>query len=429
MGNGFFVSRKSEYYGYTAPQDILRSSIIQSATIFSKSKPYSKDDIVLSHHAPGGGIQNTYYEYRGIIHIHTTYSDGGGSYPQIAAIADSLGLDFLIPSDHNTIEPLKDGMGGYYGNVLMIPAVEHSTDHGAGHFLAIGDSISLIRSKMIPSDSVYSDALEKENMIFLAHVFHPHQNDWENWNVDGYTGMEIFNLDENWRDNLTLFRFNKLLASLGLYGLTDNALNYSISFPEKQLRKFDELCSTRKIVGIGSTDAHSKHFFTGNYGNGFPSYASMFKIVQAIIISTEPLNGIYTHDKHVVLKAIRNGHVYTGFPGFGRTGGFLFSAHTGSATAVCGDSLYAENSADLEIRMPLNKDVLVQVVKDGEICREYSYAQQISFEVTESGVYRVQVLKTTTMLPFFNKQHFPLILSNPIYIRMNDSVTEYASTQ
>jgi hypothetical protein len=125
----------------------------------------------------GGAVENgRYFEYAGCIHIHTTYSDGGGTYAEIAAAADSLGLDFIIPTDHNMFAPFADGWAKKVGGVLIIPAVENSTKHGAGHFLTIGDSLTLVRSAHAPSDSVYHDAERRGNMIFLAHVYHPAYN-------------------------------------------------------------------------------------------------------------------------------------------------------------------------------------------------------------------------------------------------------------
>ncbi|HBC46644.1 MAG TPA: histidinol-phosphatase, partial [candidate division Zixibacteria bacterium] len=55
------------------------------------------------------------HEIVGVIHIHSDYSDGSKSIPEIARIGESAGLDFLMFSDHLTLAPLRDGLERYHG--------------------------------------------------------------------------------------------------------------------------------------------------------------------------------------------------------------------------------------------------------------------------------------------------------------------------
>ncbi|NIM98049.1 MAG: hypothetical protein GTO24_08230, partial [candidate division Zixibacteria bacterium] len=57
-------------------------------------------------------------DYRGAIHIHSTYSDGKGTIEEIAASARQVGLDFVITPDHDTLAPLTDGKEGWHDGVL-----------------------------------------------------------------------------------------------------------------------------------------------------------------------------------------------------------------------------------------------------------------------------------------------------------------------
>ena len=125
-----------------------------------------------------------YHEYSGVIHIHTNYSDGSGTYAQIGKICDSLGLDFAIITDHNTVQPMKDSLANRFGMTLIVPAVEISTDGEHGHFLVIGDSIPLVPRNGVTSNMVFHDALKKKSIVILAHVFHPRSSlDWDNWDI------------------------------------------------------------------------------------------------------------------------------------------------------------------------------------------------------------------------------------------------------
>ena len=64
------------------------------------------------------------HEYVGIIHIHSTYSDGSRPIPEIAHIASELALDYLMFTDHNTLQPKRDGMEGWYHGVLIATGYE-----------------------------------------------------------------------------------------------------------------------------------------------------------------------------------------------------------------------------------------------------------------------------------------------------------------
>ena len=356
------------------------------------------------------------YTYAGVIHVHTHYSDGGGSMEEVAAIADSLGLDFIIPADHNTLQPLLDGWSRRAGNILVIPGVEHSMDRGAGHYLAIGDSLTLVRSSTVSSDSVLKRMLTPANLIFLAHVHHPVHNSWQDWSIEGYTGIEIFNLDENWRDNIHPFRVSRLIAAAMVYPFRDTAIENVISYPEKQMRTFDSLNMTRKVVAIGSTDAHAKSLFGEPGTIGLPSYESMFKTVQTIVITSELYNGDYQHDRSLVLDALRNGNSYVGFPNAGEIKGFLFSVESASLVAIPGDSLRIEDTVRFKLVIPEGRNTVVQVVRNGEVIKEAANITELAWQGSEPGVYRIQAFQDKMQLPLLQKRRLPWILSNPIYV-------------
>jgi len=53
------------------------------------------------------------HEYRGVIHVHSTFSDGRAGIDKIMSEANRAEVDFLILTDHNGIEAklrgTKDG--------------------------------------------------------------------------------------------------------------------------------------------------------------------------------------------------------------------------------------------------------------------------------------------------------------------------------
>ena len=77
-------------------------------------------------------------DYPVIMHCHSTYSDGTKTIPDIASIAESVGIKFLMMSDHNHLRPLKDGHNRWYGDVLVDIGYEINDEKDQNHFLAYG---------------------------------------------------------------------------------------------------------------------------------------------------------------------------------------------------------------------------------------------------------------------------------------------------
>ena len=350
--------------------------------------------------------------------MHTKFSDGGGTFEEVGKISNDLGFHFVITGDHNTTKPYIENLPEYVGETLMVPGLEISTDKKKGHFLVIGDGEPLVPTDEISSDLVFEDAVEKDMMIFIAHPFHPREKlNWEDWDAGEFTGMELFNLDESWRGSINLTWLNRLLSAGVVRFFSDYPVNHLAKYPDKPMKKFDQLCQDRKIVGIGSTDAHSKIRLGDGYGLRFPDYTCLFNFVQTVIITRDPFNGEFEHDRQLLFNALRNGNAYVGFGGLENPRGFEFSATSDTdETAIMGEDLNFVKVAKLFVFVPDSEDVLVQIIKDGELFREYSNQKNFEISISESGVYRVQVFQHRKMLPFFNKRRYPWILSNPIYI-------------
>ena len=70
----------------------------------------------------------------GVVHVHTTLSDGGGTPQEVAAAARAAGLGFVVITDHNNLD--AKGFEGYHDGVLVLVGTEISTT--AGHVLGLG---------------------------------------------------------------------------------------------------------------------------------------------------------------------------------------------------------------------------------------------------------------------------------------------------
>ena len=76
-----------------------------------------------------------YYDYCGAVHVHSTYSDGAGSVPEVSKAACDAGLDFMVLSDHASLQARTEGLDGWQGRTLVLVGTEIATD--TGHLLAL----------------------------------------------------------------------------------------------------------------------------------------------------------------------------------------------------------------------------------------------------------------------------------------------------
>jgi hypothetical protein len=70
----------------------------------------------------------------GVVHVHTTLSDGGGTPEEVIRAARATGLAFLGITDHNNLDAKP--FEGYRDGVLVLVGSELSTP--VGHLLGLG---------------------------------------------------------------------------------------------------------------------------------------------------------------------------------------------------------------------------------------------------------------------------------------------------
>ena len=188
-----------------------------------------------------------YYEYIGCVHIHTTYSDGSKSLEDVAAIADSVGLDYILISDHMTLESREAGKEGYYGKTLTLIGYEHNDREDCNHYLLFGTE------KVLPEDMSPVDYVaEGAHQGALGIIAHPDEirprlgkypsYPWLAWDARGFDGIEIWNQMSEWMENLKPYNKLKMLFSPRKFLQTPT---------DRILKKWDELNVERKIAGIG----------------------------------------------------------------------------------------------------------------------------------------------------------------------------------
>ena len=84
-------------------------------------------------------MQGTHqHEIVGVIHIHSNYSDGTKTIEEIAQIGETAGLDYLMFTDHMTLQPQRDGLERFHGKVAVIIGYEIEDARNENHYLAFG---------------------------------------------------------------------------------------------------------------------------------------------------------------------------------------------------------------------------------------------------------------------------------------------------
>jgi hypothetical protein len=71
-----------------------------------------------------------------VLHVHSTYSDGSATVPELLEAARGAGADAVLLTDHDSLQARRDGWEGIHDGVLLVVGTEVSPREG--HYLAFG---------------------------------------------------------------------------------------------------------------------------------------------------------------------------------------------------------------------------------------------------------------------------------------------------
>jgi hypothetical protein len=346
------------------------------------------------------------------LHMHTTYSDGTGSHADIAAAAIRAGLDAVIVTDHNV---RVAGVEGYVeterGRVLLLVGEEvhdQARQPQKSHLLVFGVEKELAHLASDPQALIEAAILEG-GLAFLAHPYDPesppfHEPDlsWEDWQVQGYTGIELWNAMTEFKARLTS------LAAGVVYAL--NFKQVAAGPLPQTLAKWDELLAAgRQVVAVGGSDAHQLARRLGPLRRVLFPYYQHFLAVNTHLLLPRPLSGNFAADKALVLRELRAGHAFIGYDLPAPTRGFRFSAHCQGGVSWMGDALSLSDQPTLQIKLPQPAEFAL--LRDGQVIESARRRDQLVHVVARPGVYRVEAWR------FYRGRRRTWIISNPIYIR------------
>jgi hypothetical protein len=344
-------------------------------------------------------------------HMHTTYSDGRACHRDIAYTAIKAGLDAIIVTDHNV---LVSGLEGYYGNDderVLVLVGEEIHDQGLypqkNHLLVFGVDQELAplawdRQRLL-------DNIRLANgYAYIAHpddpsapLFGEDAISWDDWDVQGYTGIELWNAMSEFKSLLTS-KFRAIYFAL-------NPKQVARGPFLQTLRRWDELLiSGQRVVAIGGSDAHALKGKLGPIERVLFPYLFHFQGINNHLLLEEELQGDLTHDRHMILEALAMGSGFIGYDLPRSTRGFRFSAHGLDGKVIMGGELALKTGVTLQIRLPIATEC--RLIKDGEQAQVWNGRETCTYITTQPGVFRVEAY-----INFMGRSR-GWIFSNPIFI-------------
>ena len=175
--------------------------------------------------------------------------------------------------------------------------------------------------------------------------------------------------------------------------------------PERNMRGWDELCRTRKVVAIGGLDAHQYGKRIGPFvpraGDGVPP---LVQLIRTHVLCEEAPTGELERDRALVYDALREGRCYIAVDAVAPARGFRFEAADVQMGAEAPAGLRT-----LHVRTPL--PARLRLLRDGA---EIAAAAGTDARRRRGGAGRIPGRGAAA--PRAGRER-TWILSNPIYLR------------
>lgn len=343
------------------------------------------------------------YEYTGVIHCHSDYSDGRATYSEVILAARQAGLDYLIMNDHDTLQPLHEGKEGWYGGTFLLIGVEISP--ATNHYLSLG--VVEVPNRNWPAQEYIDFTKRAGGVGFLAHPFDTDcpllgipRYDWTDWTVSGFTGMEIWNFLSSW-SGLCRGVSSGTRALLRMWHLLPGPSDAAMA-------KWDELTMTRPVVGIGGVDAHSLRVQLHHLTLTGLTHRQMFDTVRTNLFLDVPMSADREGARRQIIDALRRGRCCIIDAGHGFFRGFFFRGEASRQVYQMGEEAVYSGPVTLTAGLPAAGKIILY--RNGQVIRKAQGAS-FSFAAEERGVYRAEGYREadTVLRPWF--------ISNPIYLR------------
>jgi hypothetical protein len=340
------------------------------------------------------------FEYTGAFHIHSCYSDGSGTLREITAAARRAGIDFFVLTDHDTLRPRADGWQGWHDGVLVITGAE-VTCQRRNHVVAIGaQDVTGLRFK--PLRRVLFELHNQGALALVAHAHPAHimgvqikGAPLDEWEVPGFTGVELWSFMHDICDNLTPWRMPSLIYSW--------RRAFKGPYPDT-VAHYDHITQQRRFAAVASLDNHAVE--VPIVGKRFVEYEDAFRTLQTHVLCEE-LQGT-RDDVRRVIGAVAVGRAFIAMEMLADAHGFHFEAVGGGETLTYGEERVWRGPMTLRVHSPTPAHL--RLLRNGTPAAERE-GTDLEFHAAEPGVYRVDA----------RIQDRPWLYTNPIYLRASGS--------
>jgi len=388
--------------------------VFYGAYLFQYDLKIIPQELVSSH--PSG-----FYDYKGVINVHTDLSTGTGTPMEVIHAAQRAGLDFISFTDLNVFDP-PENIASYYDNVLVFVDGEYSYLNSrllnlfatsSKHLQGVG------RSQVFFNDLLSSyPRPESAGILILAHPFKPDYQ-WSGEYPVGLDGIELINLKQIWQKAWLTHRAS-FFWSLLIYPFNDRlAFIRLVEDQHEETDLLDRLSQKRHVIGISGADAEARFLFGKNPLFRFPAYETIFGISTNHILLRSELTGNEPSDREKISQAIKNGNFYVSLDLLANPKGFnaVVKSPDGK-TFLIGSEFKWKEGMELEITLPHKPRVPfdVDIYRNGELM-VVSNSKQTLFKLPGPGNYRVKVRVIPTFPLPDGKRWVPWIYTNPFFVK------------
>jgi hypothetical protein len=349
------------------------------------------------------------HDLTGVLHVHSTHSDGTGTVPEIAAAARSNGLDFVLLTDHDTLAARELGEEGWHDGVLVIVGEEVSPVR-ENHYLAFGLDRPIDHRGLGPQQ-IIDRVNEAGGFGFLSHPFSKGSErfrrargmPWRDLECAGYTGLELWSFVTDSAE-----RANSIRDVLSFVAAPGRFIDHP---PRRNLELWDELCRSRRCVALGGIDAHQVGIRVRNrVPIRLMAYKRSFRHLRTHLLADAPLLGDLERDRASVFAALRAGRAYIAVDSVAPARGFRFWAEGSDGRRTEMGDEAAAGEWVLQARVP--RPARLRLLRDGEVVAATDAERDgIDHWTDQPGVYRVEAYRQA------HGRERTWVLSNPIYVR------------
>ncbi|HPO15499.1 MAG TPA: hypothetical protein PLI09_18800 [Candidatus Hydrogenedentes bacterium] len=353
-------------------------------------------------------------EYKGTMHNHSLLShDSDASWETIHAALVKTGCQFIFMADHcdEGKADFSKQWRGMHDGVIFFPGFEMP-----GGFMPWNLPESTILECGEDPKILAKQISDLGGMLFFAH-----SEEKRLWELPELMGMEIYNPHTDIKDENLLKMLPDLLLNLGKY--PDLCFRLIFDRQDAILKRWDDINTVKKLVGISANDVHQNNGLRGYYTkddcfklsktnrddvgqwklNAFTRF-----LLRLFFGPLEPGKQLFRWEldpyerptrfvnnhflakelsEEALLDALRQGRLFIGFDMIADSTGFAFFAEANGQKAVMGETFPFSSGVLLKAASPLPCRFTIK--RNGETVYQ-AEGRDCSWFPAAAGKYRVE---------------------------------------